>query len=94
MWIDKARKNWEAKVKEDARLEAKAARHRPAGTKILSEEERIATLENLEKNKKEITRILMSMPISMRTESLKKQKVDLEAKLQEIDKAINMFSRK
>ena len=62
----------EAKCKEDARMEAKAARHRPAGTKILPESERIETLESLEKNKREVTRMLMTMPISMRTESLKK----------------------
>jgi len=50
----------------------KLAKQRPAGTKILPEEERIQTLENLERNKKEITRILMQMPISMRTDSLRK----------------------
>lgn len=37
----------EAKQKEDARLEAKAARNRPAGTRVLPEEERISTLETL-----------------------------------------------
>lgn len=36
----------------------------------------------------------MQLPISMRTESLKKQKVDLETKLTEIDKALDTFSRK
>ena len=30
----------------------------------------------------------------MRTESLKKQKIDLESKLAELDKAIDLFSRK
>ena len=62
----------EFRAKEDARLEAKAAKHRPAGTKVLAEEERVATLENLKKNKDEVTKLLMQMPISMRTESLKK----------------------
>jgi len=37
----------EAKTKEDARMEAKAAKNRPAGTKLLSENERIAQLEVL-----------------------------------------------
>ena len=36
----------------------------------------------------------MKMPISMRTESLKKQKIELEQKLLEIDKAIEKFSHK
>jgi len=34
------------------------------------------------------------MPISMRTESLRRQKVELEQKLIEIDRAIEMFSRR
>ena len=34
------------------------------------------------------------MPISMRTESLRKQKCELEQKMLEIEKAIEMFSRK
>ena len=75
-------------------MEAKAARHRPAGTKVLGEQERLETLESLKKNKEEILKMLMKMPISMRTESLKKQKIDLDNKLQEIEKAIDMFSRK
>lgn len=44
----------EAKQKEDARLEAKAARNRPPGTKVMAEEDRIKTLEDLKKNRNEI----------------------------------------
>ena len=54
----------------------------------------MSTLETLTNNKKEITRVLMQMPISMRTEGLRRQKIELETKLQELDKAIDMFSRK
>jgi hypothetical protein len=75
-------------------MEAKAAMKRPPGTKVLPEEERIATLEQLAANKKEVTKILNQMPISMRTESLRRQKIELEQKLVEIDKAIEMFSRR
>ena len=84
----------EAKQKEDARMEAKAAKQRPPGTRVMPEEERISTMDTLKKNKEEVTKILMQMPISMRTESLKKQKMELENKLIELDKAIDMFSRK
>jgi hypothetical protein len=35
----------------------------------------------------------MKMPISMRTESLKKQKTELEQKIIQIDKASELFSR-
>jgi len=38
--------------------------------------------------------MLNQMPISMRTESLRKQKTELERKLIEIDKGIEMFSRR
>ena len=62
----------EAKKKEDDRIEAKAAMKRPPGTKVLPEEERIATLEQLAANKKEVTKLLNQMPISMRTESLRR----------------------
>lgn len=84
----------EAKIKEDARLEAKAQKNRPVGTRLLPEDERIATLETLNKSRADVTKILCQMPISMRTESLRKQKADLENKLIELEKAVEMFSRK
>jgi len=83
-----------AKQKEDDRMEAKAASKRPPGTRVLPEEERIATLESLYANKKDVSKILNQMPISMRTENLRRQKIELEQKLVEIDKAVEMFSRK
>ena len=48
----------EAKAAIVAKDELKAQKNRPAGTKVLPEEERILTLENLNKNKKEVNRIL------------------------------------
>ena len=75
-------------------MEEKAAKLRPAGTKILAEQDRIATLEKLIKNKNDVTNILNQLPISMRTENLKKQKIELEHKLEEIEKGISTFSRK
>lgn len=38
--------------------------------------------------------VLSQLPITLRTENLKKQKVEIEKKLDEIDKAINTFSKK
>lgn len=60
----------------------------------MNEDERVLTLENLKKNKDDLSKILMKLPISMRTEAMKKQKIELENKLNELDKAIDMFSRK
>jgi hypothetical protein len=62
--------------------------------RMMTEEERVSTLEELQKNKGEVWEILRSMPISMRTDALKKKKTELEQKLCDIDKAITMFSRK
>ena len=84
----------EAKLRELTKEEERAAKHRPVGTKILPEAERIKTLEDLETNKKRVLDLLTKLPISLRTESLKKQKVDLEKKLKEIDAAIETFKRK
>ena len=75
-------------------MEARAAKNRPAGTRVLDDSERIATLDKLQKNKSEVLKMLSQLPISMRTESLKKQKIMLEQKLEEIEKAIATFSRK
>jgi len=39
----------------------------PPGTKLMPEEERLATLMDLEGNKKELNDALMKMPISMQS---------------------------
>lgn len=79
--------------KEIKKLEKEKAKL-PPGTHMMSEEERIQTLEELERQKNELYDMLRSMPLSMRTESLKNKKRDLELKLVEVEKAINTFSRK
>ena len=66
----------------------------PPGTKLMSEEERIQTLEDLNKNRREIQEILSQLPLSMKTDALQRRKVDLEKKLLEIEKAMVTFSRK
>lgn len=66
---------------------------RPPGTRQLSEAERVSTLEKLIDNKKELNAVYSRLPISLRTESLKAQKVQLEQKLEEMDKAIATFSK-
>ena len=66
----------------------------PKGTKLLSEEERLATLNGLIKNKNEITNQLEKMPITNRTMAIQKRKEELSQKLEEIESAIQMFSKK
>ena len=62
--------------------------------KLLSEQERVSTLEHLKLTKEEIETILDKLPISMKTMALQNKKTELERKLVDIEKAISTFSRK
>ena len=66
----------------------------PPGTKLLSENERINTLNNLIETKKGIINILEKMPITKRTQSFQEKKEELEKKLDQIEKEIELFSKK
>ena len=66
----------------------------PPGTKLLSENERINTLNNLIETKKVIVNILEKMPITKRTQSFQEKKEELEKKLEQIEKEIEIFSKK
>ena len=68
--------------------------HYPPGTKLLSENERINTLNGLIETKKNIENILEKMPITKRAHSIQEKKEMLEKKLDQIDKEIEMFSKK
>ena len=66
----------------------------PKGTRLLSEAERIETLNSLKKAQIENSLILEKMPITNRTFKLQQKRDELMRKLEEIDKAIEMFSKK
>ena len=66
----------------------------PKGTRLLSEEERIKTLQSLKQAQIENSLLLEKMPITNRTFKLQQKKDELIRKLNEIDKAIEMFSKK
>ena len=66
----------------------------PKGTRLMVEEERVSTLEQLQANKVEIQAMIEKMPISMRTDALKIKKRELEEKMNDIERAITTFSRK
>ena len=78
---------------EEIKRQEEASKY-PKGTKLLSDEERLNTLDGLIKNKKELTNQLEKMPITTRTNSVRVRKEELIKKLEEIEKAIDMFSRK
>ena len=66
----------------------------PKGTKLLSEEERVSTLNGLINSKKEMINLLEKMPITTRTLSIQNKKEELIKKIEEVEKAIEMFSKK
>ncbi len=66
----------------------------PTGTRLLSESERVSNLESLHSRKRELINILEKLPVSMSTLSLINKKRDIENKLDEIDEAIEIFSKK
>lgn len=84
----------EQKMTEEQKELEKAKAKMPPGTRLMTEEERIQTLEELSKQRQEIQDFLFNLPISMRTEALKNKKTEMERKLIEIEKAYNTFSRK
>ena len=85
--LEREKKNEEIKRREEASKY-------PKGTKLLTEEERLNTLNGLIRNKKELTNQLEKMPITTRTNSVRIKKEELIKKLEELEKAIDMFSRK
>ena len=60
----------------------------------MPEDERLKTLEELKTNKKTVQALLDKMPISMQTQSMQRNKKELEDKMIMIDKAIDTMSRK
>ena len=66
----------------------------PKGTRLLSEDERIFTLNKLLESKKEIENLVAKLPITMNSQSAKNKQDELYKKLDEIEKAIITFSKK
>eukprot|EP00775_Hariotina_reticulata_P007060 gene7060-7274_t len=79
---------------QDALMAAKQAAQIPAGLRQLPEEERLHTLEVLRVNRAEVEARLASLPIIIETPSQVRRKDELERRLQEIESAQKIFSRR
>ena len=77
-------------IEKQRKLEAK----NPKGTRQISEEERVMTLNKLIENKNEIQNLIEKLPISMGSKTSKVKQEELFRKMDELDNAINTFSRK
>ena len=84
----------ESQIRKEEKKRRDEEKKYPKGTKLLSEEERVSTLNGLINSKKEITNLLEKMPITTRTIAIQNKKEELIQKLEEIEKAIDMFSKK
>lgn len=91
-YINKFKQEIEDK-KEEERRKAEEAKF-PKGTRLLSEDERLAMLNDLNMTKKEVETALFKLPITLRTLSMQNRKAELENKLNELDSAISQFSKK
>ena len=66
----------------------------PKGTRLLSEEERLFTLEKLKQSRDDINKVIEKLPITPDTQAFKNKKEELFKKLDEIENAIETFSKK
>lgn len=66
----------------------------PPGTRLMGEEERMSTLQDLLTTKKDLINMLERMPIANRTQAAERRKKELEEKLMRIERAIETFSKK
>ena len=83
----------EEKKKESDKLKLEQDKY-PKGTRLLSEEERLFTLNKLLESKKEVENLVAKLPITLNSQAAKNKQEELYKKLDEMDKAIITFSKK
>ena len=81
------------KKKEIEKLKKETSKY-PKGTRLLSEEERLFTLEKLKQSKNDINQIIERLPITCDSQAFRNKKEELFKKLDEIENAIETFSKK
>ena len=84
----------EAEKKKESDMLKKEQEKYPKGTRLLSEEERVFTLNKLLESKKEIENLVAKLPITLNSQAAKNKQEELYKKLDEIEKAIITFSKK
>ena len=84
----------EAEATRQAKVELRAAKLRPPGTKLIDDVERMNMVEKLSLERVNLLTLLNKLPLQVETATLHKQKLDLERKLADVEKALETFSRK
>ena len=85
-------KDEEKKKKEIEKIKKETSKY-PKGTRLLSEEERLFTLEKLKQRKNDINQILEKISLTCDTIAFRNKKEELFKKLDEVENAIETFSR-
>ena len=65
----------------------------PPGTRLMPEEERVQTLEDLKAAKKATNTELERLPVTVRSIRMQQHKTELEEKMLKLDRAIETFSK-
>ena len=78
--------------KIEREIEEEKAKH-PPGTRLMPEEERLQTLEDLKASRLEVNNALEKLPVYARTVAIERHKRSLEEKLIRIDRAIETFQK-
>ena len=82
-----------AEILKDLQNKKKEEEKYPKGTRLLSEEERLFTLNKLKESKKELENLIEKLPITLNSLSLRNKQQRLYKELDEIEQAIITFSR-
>ena len=83
-----------AEILKDIQKKKKEEEKYPKGTRLLSEEERLFTLQKLEESKKELENLIEKLPITLNSLSSRNRQQKLYKELNEVEQAITTFSKK
>ena len=65
----------------------------PEGMRLMKNEDRIATLGQLEDSRLKLLKALSDLPLLVDTLTLQRQKAELESRLSDVEKAVRLYSR-
>ena len=80
-------------VQEERRKYQEELAKCPPGMKLMPEQERVETLEILQRGKDEVWQAINKLPIASNTLTVQRKRAEYEAKLQELENAIKTFSK-
>jgi len=79
--------------KVEVKKEQKLSDAENPNMRLMGEEERLETLKNLKQVKGDLEAALEKLPVTLKTVALVKKKLDMEKKIDDLNKAIESFSK-